>query len=115
MRELRNVIERALILETTTEVQADSLPDFQLEARLHKNPASSRARAGGSLEEIMTSFERDLIGGILEQNRFNLAKTADQLKISRHALRYRIQRLDIALGTEPDEAAPTPEDNETLL
>ncbi|MGO9200265.1 MAG: sigma-54-dependent transcriptional regulator [Limisphaerales bacterium] len=115
VRELRNVIERALILETTTEVQADSLPDFQLEARLHKNPASSRARAGGSLEEIMTSFERDLIGGILEQNRFNLAKTADQLKISRHALRYRIQRLDIALGTEPDEAAPTPEDNETLL
>ncbi len=115
VRELRNVIERALILETTTEVQADSLPDFQLEARLHKNPASSRARAGGSLEEIMTSFERDLIGGILEQNRFNLAKTADQLKISRHALRYRIQRLDLALGTEPDEAAPTPEDNETLL
>jgi DNA-binding NtrC family response regulator len=114
VRELRNVIERALILETTTEVQADSLPDFQLEARLHKNPASSRARAGGSLEEIMTSFERDLIGGILEQNRFNLAKTADQLKISRHALRYRIQRLDIALGAEPDEAAPTPEDNETL-
>jgi DNA-binding NtrC family response regulator len=114
VRELRNVIERALILETTTEVQADSLPDFQLEARLHKNPASSRARAGGSLEEIMTNFERDLIGGILEQNRFNLAKTADQLKISRHALRYRIQRLDLALGTEPDEAAPTPEDNETL-
>src|SRR6185295_14112544 len=29
VRELRNVIERALILETTTEIQPESLPDFQ--------------------------------------------------------------------------------------
>src|SRR5580700_10239545 len=37
VRELRNVIERALILETTTEVQAASLPDFHLEGRLRKS------------------------------------------------------------------------------
>src|SRR5207237_9806383 len=35
VRELRNVIERALILETTREVQPSSLPAFQLEAQLH--------------------------------------------------------------------------------
>ncbi len=114
VRELRNVIERALILETTTEIQANSLPDFQLEARLHKSPAASRPALGGSLDEIMTNFERELIAGILEQNRFNLAKTAEQLKISRHALRYRMQRLDIAPGTEPDEDPPIPEGKETF-
>ena len=36
MRELRNVIERALILETTSEIQSSSLPDFQFETRLQK-------------------------------------------------------------------------------
>jgi transcriptional regulator with PAS, ATPase and Fis domain len=38
VRELRNVIERALILETTKEIQPSSLPDFQIEARLPKSP-----------------------------------------------------------------------------
>ena len=113
VRELRNVIERALILETTTEIQANSLPDFQLEARLHKSPAAARSAFGGSLEEIMTTFERELITGILEQNHFSFAKTAEQLKISRHALRYRVQRLNISAGTEPDEEPPPSDGKET--
>jgi two-component system response regulator AtoC len=114
VRELRNVIERALILETTTEIQANSLPDFQLEARLHRSAAASRPALGESLDEIMTNFERELISGILEQNHFNLAKTAEQLRISRHALRYRMQRLDLSAGTEADEEMPVPEGKETL-
>ena len=107
VRELRNVIERALILEPTTEVQPSSLPDFQIEARLHRG-ALPRPASGESLDEIMTHFERELITSILEQNHFNLAKTADQLKISRHALRYRIQRLNISGGPEADEDALAP-------
>ncbi len=104
VRELRNVIERALILENSTEIQPNSLPDFQLETRLHKSPAPKPV-PGGSLDEIMGNFERDLISGLLEQNHFNFAKTAEQLKISRHALRYRMQRLNIPTGTETDDEA----------
>ncbi len=111
VRELRNVIERALILETSAEVQPSSLPDFQLEARLHKTAAPKPA-GGESLDEIMTSFERALITGILEQNHFNLTRAAEQLKLSRHALRYRMQRLNIAAGTEGDEE-PTPVTKDT--
>ncbi|HWX21280.1 MAG TPA: sigma-54 dependent transcriptional regulator [Candidatus Binatia bacterium] len=95
VRELRNVIERALILETSREIQSASLPDFQLEAGLHKQ-ASSKLVATGSLDEMMSQYERELVAAILEHNHYNLAKTADQLKISRHALRYRMQRLNIA-------------------
>ena len=102
VRELRNVIERALILEKTNEIQPTSLPDFQLEARLHKN-GPPRFTPTGSLDEIMGRYERELITSLLEQNHFNLAKTADQLKLSRHALRYRMQRLNIAEGTEGEE------------
>lgn len=102
VRELRNVIERGLILEKTDEIQPTSLPDFQLEARLHKTGAP-KPLANGSLDEMMARHERELITALLEQNHFNLSKTSDQLKISRHALRYRMQRLNIA---EPAEGEP---------
>ena len=36
VRSLRNVIERAVILETTTEIQVASLPDFRMESVLKK-------------------------------------------------------------------------------
>jgi DNA-binding NtrC family response regulator len=104
VRELRNVIERALILETTPEIQPSSLPDFQLEARLHKT-GSVKPLATGTLDEMMAQYERDLISALLEQNHFNLAKTAEQLKISRHALRYRMQRLSVAGGESDEEPA----------
>ena len=64
-------------------------------ARLHKGTAA-RPAVNGSLDEIMARYERELIDGLLEQNHYSLAKTAEQLKISRHALRYRMQRLNIA-------------------
>jgi two-component system response regulator AtoC len=106
VRELRNVIERALILETSPQIQPESLPDFQLEARLHKG--GPKPLPTGSLDEIMARYEREFIAALLEQNHFNLAKTADQLKISRHALRYRMQRLNVADGTEGNEEPSSP-------
>lgn len=107
VRELRNVIERALILETSPEIQASSLPDFQLEARLQK-PGAPAAPAGESLDEIMAQYERDLITGLLEQHHYSLSKTAEHLKISRHALRYRMQRLNIQPGPEVEEEPSAP-------
>jgi two-component system, NtrC family, response regulator len=102
VRELRNVIERALILEGTHEIQAANLPDFQLEAQLHK-AGSPRLTGNESLDELLASFERELISAMLERNHFSLNKTAEQLKISRHALRYRMQRLNLAGGGADDE------------
>ena len=107
VRELRNVIERALILENSREIQPGSLPDFQLEGRLHKT-AVPKPAGGESLDEMMANLERELITTILEQNHFNLTKTADQLRISRHALRYRMQRLNISHGLESDEEPSAP-------
>jgi DNA-binding NtrC family response regulator len=109
VRELRNVIERALILETSREVQPESLPDFRLESQLHK--AGFERPAGDSLDEMMANCERQLINSILEQNHFSLTRTADQLKLSRHALRYRMQRLNINVEGETEEfAAAAPRD-----
>jgi DNA-binding NtrC family response regulator len=108
VRELRNVIERAVILEATDEIQASSLPDFQLETRLKKGDNSPVA-GGRSLDDLMSHYERELIQTMLEQNHFSLTKTADQLKLSRHALRYRMQRLNINTGLEDDTSFLTKE------
>ena len=108
VRELRNVIERAVILETTDEIQASSLPDFQLETRLKKGDNTPVA-GGRSLDDLMSHYERELITSMLEQNHFSLTKTAEQLKLSRHALRYRMQRLNINTGLEDDTSFLTKE------
>jgi DNA-binding NtrC family response regulator len=107
VRELRNVIERALILETTHEIQAASLPDFQLESRLHK-PDVPRATGDQPLDEIVANFERDLITQTLEQSHFSLNRSAEKLKLTRHALRYRMQRLNITAPADSEEDAAEP-------
>ena len=95
VRELRNAVERAVILETSELVQPESLPDFHMEARLNKQPILPISTAQ-TLDEAMNRFERELIVATLERYHFSLTKTADQLKISRHALRYRMNRLGIS-------------------
>ena len=106
VRELRNAIERAVILEAGAEVRAESLPDFAVEARLvtaslpTPEPASDRP-----LEEALAEHERRLITAALERHR-TVGRAADALGISRHALRYRMQRLGFqAEMPEEDPAA----------
>lgn len=101
VRELRNVMERAVILEPSPLVQPSSLPDFELETRLRK-PGSIEAPTAGSLDEAIMQFERDLILATLNQSHYNLSKAAEQLQLSRHALRYRMQRLNLGTGADSD-------------
>ena len=106
VRELRNVIERAVILETSTEIQARALPDFALESGLKKNEMTP-GPSGQSLDDAMARFERELISATLEQTHFSVSRAAEQLKLSRHALRYRMQRLNIN-SPETDEEPAQP-------
>jgi DNA-binding NtrC family response regulator len=110
VRELRNVMERAAILEQTDEVQPDSLPDFEMETLLRSSSSSS----GGAemnfelgFAEAVASFERKMIQKALEQNQFNINRSAEQLKMTRHSLRYRMQQLGLGNNNKdsdgPDE------------
>jgi DNA-binding NtrC family response regulator len=107
VRELRNVIERAVILETAEELRPDNLPDFHIENRLRRDDTpAAPALAGQTIDEAVANYERTLINRTLEQNRFSLTRTADQLGISRHSLRYRMQRLNIDLDDEGEDEKP---------
>jgi len=92
VRELKNAVERALILETGREIQAASLPDFQIETRLQKS-APVQVAVDETLDDALGRIERDLINGALEQSNFSLTRAAERLKLTRHSLRYRMQRL----------------------
>ena len=107
VRELRNVIERAVILESSHEIQARNLPDFAIESGL-KKPETIHALPGQSLDDAMSHFERELIMQTLEHNRFSVSRAAEQLKISRHALRYRMQRLNINAPSDTEEEPAQP-------
>jgi len=104
VRELRNVVERALILETTREVQASSLPDFAVESRLQKDGPPAVA-PDESLDTALERLERELIQHMLEQNNFNLTRVAEKLKLTRHSLRYRMQRLNMKTAAGDGETA----------
>jgi transcriptional regulator with PAS, ATPase and Fis domain len=112
VRELRNAVERALILETTPEIQATSLPDFQVETRLQKT-SPAQAAPDETLDDALARIEREIITGALAQNAFNLTRAAESLKLTRHSLRYRMQRLQMNLGDEPVESSVAGKNLET--
>lgn len=104
VRELRNAIERAVILETGTDVLPTSLPDFALEARLAASGATGpELDTDRPLEEALADYERRLISAALARHR-NVGRTADGLGISRHALRYRMQRLGLQSESGEDDS-----------
>ena len=96
VRELRNVVERALILETGPEIQPTDLPDFAVEARLEKTTEAVIV-PGESLDTALERHEREIIQASLAADNFSLTRTAERLKLTRHALRYRMQRLNMKL------------------
>jgi DNA-binding NtrC family response regulator len=100
VRELRNVIERALIVETGAEIQPADLPDFAMESHLQKTV--SAAVPGESLDAALERHEREIIHSALDQNNFSLTRTSEQLKLTRHALRYRMQRLNMKIEADTE-------------
>jgi DNA-binding NtrC family response regulator len=97
VRELRNAIERALILETSGQIQASGLPDFAVESRLPRPGAA--LGPDEPLDDGLERLEREIIQHTLEHNNFSLTRSAGQLKLSRHSLRYRMQRLNMKPAT----------------
>ena len=102
VRELRNVMERAAILEQTDEVTVANLPNFDVEARLRESEGGGRGAGGGEIDfdlgfaEAVAEFERQMISAALEQNHYNVNRSAEQLKMTRHSLRYRMQQLGLS-------------------
>jgi len=94
VRELKNVIERAIILESSEMILSEHLP---MEITIPSQPASSQKlpvklpAEGMSLAEV----EKELIQQALETAHGNQVHAARLLKMSRDTLRYRMKKYDL--------------------
>jgi two-component system response regulator PilR (NtrC family) len=92
VRELENILERAITLSAGGEVSAD---DIQLRATHGDSPNAAPPQSGGGLGDHLEDIERDAIRKALEQTRYNKTAAAKVLGMSFRALRYRIKKLGI--------------------
>jgi two-component system response regulator PilR (NtrC family) len=91
VRELENILERAITLSSTGEVSAQ---DIQLRPTAVGVSAPSTAQ-GAPLGDHLEDIEREAIVKALELNRYNKTAAAKTLGMSFRALRYRIKKLGI--------------------
>jgi two-component system response regulator PilR (NtrC family) len=92
VRELENILERAITLTTQGEIRAS---DIQLRPPPGAAPAAANSLSSGALGDHLEDIERDAIVRALEQTRFNKTAAAKVLGMSFRALRYRIKKLGI--------------------
>jgi transcriptional regulator with PAS, ATPase and Fis domain len=80
VRELENAIERAMVVGKPPKIQPEDLP-FQLTEKNHMFPAGSLAAA-----------EKTHIAAVLEQNHWNISRSAEVLQIDRVTLYNKIEK-----------------------
>jgi two-component system response regulator PilR (NtrC family) len=103
VRELENILERAVALSEGGQIQAGDLMLPQAQAHA---PAAAPAVRGGldierlartstesGLPEALELLEREAIQKALEACRYNKTKTAAHLGITFRALRYKLKKL----------------------
>ena len=94
VRELENILERALTLCSGEEID---VADLQLrdEDRDEAAPRTGTDPGGAPLGTQLEEIERDAIVAALEQTRYNKTAAAKLLGLTFRALRYRIKKLGI--------------------
>jgi two-component system, NtrC family, response regulator PilR len=99
VRELENVLERALTLSTAGTIAAEHIRlrtgSRPVAAELQALSATAATAAGTALGTQLEGIERDAIVKALEKTRYNKTAAAKLLGMSFRALRYRIKKLGI--------------------
>lgn len=100
VRELENILERAVALAEGAVISADDLqfapqPAPAQLARVGRSDGLDVEAAFGNLEAYLEDIERQILSAALEQCRWNKTATAKLLGISFRSLRYRLQKLQL--------------------
>ena len=111
-RELRNVIERAIILERTDEISASSVIfDWQIEQAGSVGPES---QACPPQDFSLEAAEREFIQRALEETGWQRTRAAALLGITRATLYAKLKRYDIkAPDSSPASDSAKPQDGQT--
>ncbi len=92
VRELENIIERAISFANTPEILPVDLPEF-----LRNAPAKPRKMGAAlRLKEALSTFEKETISNALIENSGNISRAASALGIYRQQLQRKIKQYKIA-------------------
>jgi DNA-binding NtrC family response regulator len=97
VRELKNMIERIVVLRDGDSLRAEDLPE---KVRLGETPAGRRREASGrdegiSFQTAVSEFEKALILSALEKTNWVKNRAADLLQIKRTTLVEKIKRYQL--------------------
>ena len=95
IRELSNVIERAVVMNTGAVIFAEDLPTQFRQSVSHTSGIKPAQPGERNLKEEIKREERRIIMEVLEQQEGNRTRTALMLGISRRALMYKLQEYGI--------------------
>ena len=93
VRELENILERAVTLSDGQKISRDDLqlPDIDK----GNSPESGAAQGGKKLDSYLDDVEKQMIINALEESRWNKTKAAKKLGLTLRALRYRLEKLGL--------------------
>jgi two-component system nitrogen regulation response regulator NtrX len=100
IRELRNLVERLLIMAPGPIIEAADVSGFLQTRPGAPAPAAAPVKSYDSLRDARNAFERDYITRKLRDNNWNVSRTAEDLKIERSHLHRKIKLLNVELRPE---------------
>lgn len=101
IRELKNVIERLVIMIEKDKIGVEDIPPpYNNEALIKSNLFSKELLTNSSLREAKDSFERIFISKKLQENDWNIKKTAEALSMERSNLHRKMKLLGIKVSRE---------------
>jgi two-component system response regulator PilR (NtrC family) len=108
VRELENIIERAVTLEPGERITRASMPELTRRSRAASATPDGFPDEGLDLERVVADYERELIGKALERAHGVRKSAAKLLGISFRSLRYRLAKLGFDGATDGDSDDETP-------
>ncbi|UCG51279.1 MAG: sigma-54-dependent Fis family transcriptional regulator [Candidatus Latescibacterota bacterium] len=107
IRELKNTIERIVLLEDAGELRGEFLPfsttrleESSIGKRIDQILSQPIPEDGIEFEDVVADVEREMIVKASEQAKWNQSKTARLLNLKRDKLRYRMRAYDLSEDTE---------------
>jgi two-component system, NtrC family, nitrogen regulation response regulator NtrX len=98
VRELKNVVERLVIMTPGTTIDIVHMPEYIADAERPKEGGIGRLDAAfelGTLREAREEFEKEFILQKLEENNWNISRTAEAIELERSNLHRKMKSYGI--------------------
>jgi two-component system response regulator PilR (NtrC family) len=106
VRELENLVERAVTLESTDRITRGALPELKPREKISPvaTPSTDLPPEGIDLDQVMGEFEKDLLLKALDRTKGVRKEAAKLLGISFRSMRYRLAKLGVGEAVDEEKS-----------